>query len=119
MSKWSPLQQVEFFHLTLLRLLEEKVDKSCYVLKGGCNLRFFFGSPRYSEDMDLDLETIAPGTLHKNVEQILTGKTLIHLLRTRDLELERHSAPKQTETTQRWKLSLRPSGSDLLVHTKI
>jgi predicted nucleotidyltransferase component of viral defense system len=28
-------------------------DKTLYALKGGCNLRFFFDSVRYSEDIDL------------------------------------------------------------------
>lgn len=119
MKNWTTLQQVECFHLTFLRLLEEIVDKRCYVLKGGCNLRFFFGSPRYSEDIDLDVETVSVATLGKNVEKILTGKSFAHQLQAQDLKIERFSAPKQTTTTQRWKISLRPTTSDISIHTKI
>ena len=119
MGPGTSLQRVEYFHLAFLRLLEERVDKRCYVLKGGCNVRFFFASPRYSEDMDLDIETVAVATLRKNVEKILLGKTLAHQLRMRDLNVERFSAPKQTETTQRWKVALKPVSSDVLLHTKI
>lgn len=43
-------QAVEFFHLVFLRALVSRgEDKALFALKGGCNLRFFFGSVRYSE----------------------------------------------------------------------
>ena len=55
------LQQIgyiERFHLLFLVQLGQKLDKRFYALKGGCNLRFFLKSIRYSEDMDLDVQTI-------------------------------------------------------------
>lgn len=36
-------------------------------LKGGCNLRFLFGSVRSSEDMDLDVVVLAKETLKNKV----------------------------------------------------
>jgi hypothetical protein len=43
-------QSTELFHLVFLRALVAKgEDKALVALKGGCNLRFFFGSVRYSE----------------------------------------------------------------------
>ena len=45
--------------------------KHLYAVKGGCNLRFFFKSIRYSKDLDLDVHTTAKETLRKNVNQIL------------------------------------------------
>jgi len=48
----------ELFHLVFLRDLARSVKPSSFVLKGGANLRFFFGSPRYSEDMDIDAREI-------------------------------------------------------------
>ena len=54
MKIYSPKATVELIHLVLLDLLGRKVDKKQYALKGGCNLRFFFKSIRYSDDMDLD-----------------------------------------------------------------
>ncbi|MBE0433712.1 hypothetical protein IBX73_09655 [candidate division WOR-3 bacterium] len=52
----SPLQLREVFHLEFefLRWLARGVKTEHYVLKGGANMRFFFRSCRYSEDMDLD-----------------------------------------------------------------
>ena len=65
-------QSIELFHLVFLRALVAKgEDTSLVVLKGGCNLRFFFGSVRYSEDMDLDVVVIAKGTLKNKVERLL------------------------------------------------
>lgn len=46
-------------------------DKGLIALKGGCNLRFFFGSVRYSEDMDLDVVVIAKETLKNQVDRLL------------------------------------------------
>ncbi|MEX0902291.1 MAG: nucleotidyl transferase AbiEii/AbiGii toxin family protein [Pseudohongiellaceae bacterium] len=47
-------QRREIFHFCFLDRLLRQSDSDLYVLKGGVNLRFFFNSPRYSEDMDLD-----------------------------------------------------------------
>ena len=45
----------EIFHFLFLQKLFEISDPFLYALKGGVNLRFFFNSPRYSEDMDIDV----------------------------------------------------------------
>src|SRR5258708_30575645 len=81
--------------------------KHLYAVKGGCNLRFFFKSIRYSEDLDLDVHTTRKETLRKNVNQILKFPGLAQILRTHRLEISFVSEPKQTETTQRWKIHLR------------
>ena len=65
------IQVVEHFHLLFLAQLGARLDKKLYALKGGCNLRFFWKSIRYSEDIDFDAHTIAKHTLQKNVRQIL------------------------------------------------
>ena len=49
-------QYVELFHLLFLDFLGRKLDKRYCVLKGGCTLRFFMKSFRYSEDMDIDVQ---------------------------------------------------------------
>jgi hypothetical protein len=44
-----PRQSVELFHLVFLRaLFATAEDRERVALKGGCNLRFYFGSVRYS-----------------------------------------------------------------------
>ena len=64
----------EAFHLLFLERLFASSDPSLYVLKGGANLRFFFGSPRYSEDVDLDVVAGSVETLKKNGFKILEDK---------------------------------------------
>lgn len=61
MNALTPLQKREVFHLLFLRELVRTVPLSAFVLKGGTNLRFFFGSIRYSEDMDLDASGLDEG----------------------------------------------------------
>lgn len=120
MTIQSPKATVECFHLLLLDLLGRKADRKHYALKGGCNLRFFFKSIRYSEDMDVD---VGPGLpkdkLADLVERILDSRTFAELLALRGLRLEDRSAPKQTDTTQRWKFGLRMEGAPLPLRTKI
>ena len=58
-AKLGDIQAVEQFHLLFLAHFGARVDKKLYCLKGGCNLRFFWKSIRYSEDIDFDVHTIA------------------------------------------------------------
>jgi hypothetical protein len=61
---YAPLQLWELFHLEVLRRLAQKLKPGQYALKGGVNMRFFFGSPRYSEDIDLYFRA-APSRYHR------------------------------------------------------
>jgi hypothetical protein len=119
MKKYNPRQCVELFHLLFLTQLGRKIDKKLYALKGGCNMRFYFKSIRYSEDMDIDIQTINKDTLFKNVNQILSSTPFKHILQAHAIEILNTSSPKQTMTTQRWKIALKSENSDLLLHTKI
>lgn len=116
---WNERQTIEVFHLLFLRALGARVDKGLFALKGGCNLRFFLKSVRYSEDMDLDIHTMAIGTLQNNVNRLLEGPAFAQALRTQGIELANSTQAKQTGTTQRWKLTLRIADSGAPVPTKI
>jgi predicted nucleotidyltransferase component of viral defense system len=116
---WTERQTIEIFHLLFLRAFGARVDKALFALKGGCNLRFFLKSIRYSEDMDLDIETMAVGTLRNNVNRVLAEPAFVQGLRAQGIELVKTAQPKQTQTTQRWKLTLRDAESGARVPTKI
>jgi predicted nucleotidyltransferase component of viral defense system len=104
---WTERQAIEIFHLLFLRSFSARVDKALFVLKGGCNLRFYHRSIRYSEDLDLDIRTMAQGTLRSNVEAVFGATSFRQALRAQQLEVAEISASKQTQTTQRWKVQLR------------
>ncbi len=111
---------MEAFHLVFLRALAARAeDKALIALKGGCNLRFYFGSVRYSEDIDFDVVTLGTGTSKNKVERLLAGPLVGAPLRALGIEVADVSAPKQTPTTQRWKLGLRLAGSSVLLRTKV
>ena|SRR5215813_6967014 len=112
-------QAVELFHLHFVRLLCAAPDKDRFAIKGGCNLRFFFESVRYSEDIDLDVTKTPVFVLKERVAKILEGSALALPLKSRGIVVREWSSPKQTETTQRWKASLAIEGRTLPVHTKI
>src|SRR3990167_3152394 len=101
MKSYDPRRCVELFHLLFFNQLGRKLDKKLYALKGDCNMRFYFNSIRYSEDMDIDVQTIAKDTLRKNVNQILDSVPFKNILQTNNLQILNFSEPKQTQTTQR------------------
>lgn len=105
----SALQKREVFHLAFLRAMARGVPMANYALKGGCNLRLFFGSVRYSEDMDLDTWDLPVHTLRDKVMSVLESSGLADTLRI--YGVARVQPPdiaraKQTETVQRFKVQL-------------
>lgn len=106
---YNHLQLREVFHLEFLRWLGHRLKVKNYVLKGGANLRFFYGSFRYSEDMDLDAYQIKVNDLRDIVMEVLSSRPLQKNLQT--YGIARIVPPditkaKQTETTQRFKMHL-------------
>jgi predicted nucleotidyltransferase component of viral defense system len=107
----SDRQLVELFHFAFLERLVRQTSASLYVLKGGVNLRFFEQSPRYSEDMDLDVHHARVGvqTLKKNGYKILDDAAFRRVLMAAgiaDVEVNDPKKAKHTETTQRFRATL-------------
>ena len=114
---YNSLQLRELFHLEFLRWFGRKIKAESYALKGGSNLRFFFNSIRYSEDMDLDIKGVEVHVLKDIVMKILQDPSFQDIFKP--FGIERVVPPdigraKQTETTQRFKAHLITStGEDL------
>lgn len=117
----SPAQTIEAFHLAFLEVLRQKLDPSRYVLKGGANLRYFFDSVRYSEDIDIDVVGVPGWALEQRVDGALRSPALAITLRSSGLAVaaDEISKPKQTDTTRRWKVSLSASSRSDPIRTKI
>ena len=115
----STLQHVECFHLVFLRLLEARVDRAAWVVKGGVNLRAWFGSLRYSEDLDLDVLRGESQRLEAKIDKLLSAVVFREMLAAQGLAVARVSKPKQTDTTQRWKLQLMVEDLSLPLHTRV
>ena len=102
-------QQREVFHLLFLERLLKVSDPRAFVLKGGINLRFFYGSPRFSEDMDLDVLAGAVDALRKNGFRILQDPAFARTLATYGIDeliVGDPAKAKQTATTQRFRARL-------------
>jgi hypothetical protein len=106
----TPLQQVEVFHIALLRQLMARLPVGSLALKGGCNLRWYFGSERYSEDVDLDVEGVEVFALRDKVLGVLASRSLAHALRRFAIERTTVKVAKETETVQRFKVHLETGG---------
>ncbi len=113
------VQLVEVFHLAFLSVLQVRLNQDRYILKGGANLRHFFDSPRYSQDMDLDAIRIERWKLEEKIDEVLESKALIQTILTQGISITKITKPKQTGTTQRWKIALVPYGRREPYWTKI
>ena len=112
---YTPHQQREIFHLLFLERLLKVSDPRAFVLKGGANLRFFFGSPRYSEDLDVLASVV--GTLRKNGYRILQAPAFARALATYGIEKLIVGDPdkaKHTATTQRFRARLATTAGESL-----
>lgn len=118
---YSHLQIREIFHIEFLRSFAKKFPPVSYALKGGVNMRLYFKSVRYSEDMDIDISSVDVVKLRDTVMKIITLDSFINGLKTFGIEEIRPpdiKKAKQTETTQRFKIHLiTNAGEDLF--TKI
>ena len=112
----------EVFHLEFLRWFGRKLEADHYVLKGGVNLRLFFRSLRYSEDLDIELKGVRVDKIKKAVMDVLTARGFLDSLKS--FGIEKITAPdlekaKQTETTQRFKTHLlTAAGEDLFTEVE-
>src|ERR1700678_456433 len=86
-SMLSERQAIEVFHLIFVAHLGRRVDKALLAIKGGCNLRFFHRSIRYSDDIDFDIRTMAKPTLANNVDTILASRTFGQALGIKQIEI--------------------------------
>ncbi|MFA5779389.1 MAG: nucleotidyl transferase AbiEii/AbiGii toxin family protein [Elusimicrobiota bacterium] len=118
---YSGLQIREIFHIEFLRAFARKFKPAFYALKGGVNMRLYFKSIRYSEDMDMDVNTVDIITLRDAVMKIITSVSFTNELKSFGIE-EIHppviKKAKQTSTTRRFKIHLITHGNEDLF-TKI
>jgi len=106
---YNETQLREVFHFCFLERLLKLTEPGLYALKGGVNLRFYFNSPRYSEDMDLDVFAGRVDTLKKNGYKLLNDagfKRSLRIYGIEDLELNDPAKAKHTDVTQRFRLGL-------------
>lgn len=115
------LQIREVFHIEFLRWMSRKVKSQYYAVKGGSNMRFFFHSYRYSEDMDIDIAELPVKKLSDISMEIF--KSISFGNNMKPFGIEDIIPPdivkaKQTETTQRFKVHLR-TAAGVDIFTKI
>jgi predicted nucleotidyltransferase component of viral defense system len=111
MSNLSPVAAREIVHLAILRELTRIRRGDAVTVKGGVNLRLFFGSPRYSEDMDLDGTVQASATIRDTLKDLVEGGDFARGLKPGIRELDPGQGPnKDTDTTFRYKFGVVVTG---------
>lgn len=113
----SGARAVELLHVALLQVLPTAIDPSRYILKGGANLRLFYGSHRRSQDIDFDLLDPAGWSVEERVDRVLSGKAFRTFLDLAGIQMTQPTKPKQSETTRRWKFTV--TTADGYLNTKI
>jgi hypothetical protein len=98
---------IERFHLAFVEVAAVRLPIAAFVVKGGANMRFFFRSPRRSRDIDFNYVGGRFESFAGRVDEVLASRALTELLRQHEIALVNPRRHKQTETTRRWKLSLK------------
>ena len=95
----------ELLHLLILQELADVRRGGGVIVKGGVNLRLFFGSPRYSEDMDLDGKADGSTDIRTRIARLFDDPNFTRRLQALGLRgLDPGEGPnKDTETTFRYK----------------
>jgi hypothetical protein len=104
----SGVEAREAVHVLLLRELRSIGPADVVVLKGGVNLRLFYGSERYSEDMDLDAEPQWRSEIRNRIGRIFDDRgfhTALRRLGLRGLD-PGEGVNKDTETVFRYKFGI-------------
>lgn len=116
----SPVEAREAVHLLILQEFAGLASAQAVILKGGVNLRLFFGSVRYSEDMDLDGEPHLRDAIRGCIRGIFTDNAFLGRLRSIGIRgLDPGEGPnKDTETTFRYKFGVIMQG-DIRYPTKV
>jgi predicted nucleotidyltransferase component of viral defense system len=102
----------EVVHLLILRELVGVRRGGSVTAKGGVNLRLFFGSVRYSEDMDLDGTMEASTAIRNRLKELFDDREFTRRLQTFGIRgLDPGEGPnKDTETTFRYKFGVIAGG---------
>jgi predicted nucleotidyltransferase component of viral defense system len=119
MADLAHAQVIECFHLAFLNVLPSRVRRENYVVKGGANLRYFYRSHRYSEDIDFDAVLGEGWKLTEQIEATLAAAALTAQLRRYSIKIENINNSKQTDTTRKWKLLLGAPGRTEAISTKV
>lgn len=104
----SPVAAREAVHLMILHELAAIRGSETVIVKGGVNLRLFFKSPRYSEDIDLDGAPEASEDIRACIKGIFKDRGLTKKLQRIGIRgLDPGQGPnKDTGTTFRYKFGL-------------
>ena len=114
-----PVEIAEGFHLLFLQALATRANPAAWALKGGGNLRFFYASERFSEDIDLDTFDIEPWAFQERVDQTLASDLLKRTLGTLGSRIEYVDPKERSETKSKWVLGLRHLSETEPVYTQI
>ncbi len=114
-----PIEIAEGFHLTFLQALATRANPAAWALKGGGNLRFFYGSERFSEDIDLDTFDIEPWAFQDRVDQTLASDLLKRTLGVLGSRIEYVNPKERSETKSKWVLGVRHPSESEPVYTQI
>lgn len=114
-----PIEITEGFHLAFMQALATRANPAAWALKGGGNLRFFYGSARFSEDIDLDTFDIEPWVFQDRIDQALASDLLKRTLGTLGSHIDYVNPKERSETKSKWVLGLRHTSETEPVYTQI
>ena len=84
---------IEAFQAAFLEVATATLPVAEYAVKGGVNMRFFFGSVRSSKDMDFDYVGDRFTAWEDRINALFDGRALDRLLRLRGIRIAPRDVP--------------------------
>src|SRR5664280_740902 len=108
---------VELLHFALLQVLPSHLPVSDYDVKGGANLRLFYGSRLRSQDIDFDYLGSRVEAVEAGLDAALASRAFRDPQQVAGVKMSEPTKPIQTDTTRCWKLLV--EGPDAHLNTKM
>jgi predicted nucleotidyltransferase component of viral defense system len=113
------LATAEAFHLAFLSALQSSAGHDRFALKGGGNLRFFYRSLRYSEDIDLDVFVVDPRRFAPKMDRAIGSRATERLLSVLDIQISSRTMRERSTTREKWEVVLAHGALEQAVRTRV
>jgi predicted nucleotidyltransferase component of viral defense system len=109
----------EAFHLAFLSALQTSAGHDRFALKGGGNLRFFYRSLRYSEDIDLDVFVADPRRFAPKMERAINSPAMERLLTVLGIAIMSRTVHERSTTREKWEIVLSHPAAEEPARTRV
>ena len=109
----------ELFQLHALTAMTEALGRGAFVVAGAANCRFYYNSPRYADDLEIEIAGIAAPDVLKRIDQVIRSPLLIRTLVVDGISVESWDQSVQSTARDTWTIALAHQSLSRAVSTRV